>query len=578
MKTLRFLAIAFGVCALASAQNINVQKASTTNNITGNLTIGSGKTLLGDTGSLTNFATIGIGTGSTVPATNLQVIDTATTTPRGITNDQYNNGTNGAQMNWRKARGTFATPTTVVTGDLLGRAIFWGYDGTGFIESGNLRFTSLGTIGTNRMASVFDVYVSTDAAPSVLTQTASFSGTAGITLTAIGTNQNITLTPSGTGSVVITKSTQVTTTADAVLKVSATANQSNQYLAVFSGRTTSPKTFEIFQGGTSVQIGSTTDTVDIYATNTQNMRLVGSHLLLGGLTTDGTGVLQFPAAITSAGGITFGTDFNFYRTGTAAVTGFGNTNDTTFGLLSGNANKYAQFTIGRASQDVAYGVAAAANNFFTGTAAGDFAIQTNNGQSIFFGKSGSAATLILDNSQNATFAGRAIGASFGSATAAAVAVRYNSTSSITVNSATSTGLQFNNYGAGALSTDASGNITATSDGRLKNIVGAFARGLTSIRNLHPATYRWKKESGMDTEHDYTGFVAQDVQAAIPEAIGKTPDGFLTFSDRPVLAAAVNAINELDGKTVSKTEIRIFEFIALAALVLAIRANVRKNQP
>lgn len=43
------------------------------------------------------------------------------------------------------------------------------------------------------------------------------------------------------------------------------------------------------------------------------------HLLLGGLTTDGTGVLQLPAATTSAGGITFGTDVNLFRSATAVL-------------------------------------------------------------------------------------------------------------------------------------------------------------------------------------------------------------------------------------------------------------------
>lgn len=173
---------------------------------TGGLLSGdSDLTFATDTLTFTNGLTsmLGIGTGTTAPITNLQVVDTGTATPRGITNDQYNTGTNGAQMNWRKARGTFATPLTIVTGDLLGRALFWGHDGTQFIESGNLRFTSEGTIGTGRVPSNFGIWVSTDAVTSVLTQTASFSGSNGIAFTALGTNQSITLAPSGTGGVTL---------------------------------------------------------------------------------------------------------------------------------------------------------------------------------------------------------------------------------------------------------------------------------------------------------------------------------------------------------------------------------------
>ncbi len=125
-----------------------------------------------------------IGAGAGSPATSLHVVDTGTATPRGITNDQYNNGTNSAQINLRKARGTFASPATIVTGDVLSRVIAWGHDGTSFIESGNIRFTSSGTIGTGRVPSQMEFYTSTNAASSVLTlaltldssQTATFVG------------------------------------------------------------------------------------------------------------------------------------------------------------------------------------------------------------------------------------------------------------------------------------------------------------------------------------------------------------------------------------------------------------------
>ena len=41
-----------------------------------------------------------------------------------------------------------------------------------------------------------------------------------------------------------------------------------------------------------------------------------------------------------------------------------------------------------------------------------------------------------------------------------------------------------------------------------------------------------------------GFSAQNVQASIPEAVGTSTTGYMTFSDRPVLAAVVNAIKEI----------------------------------
>jgi len=104
-------------------------------------------------------------------------------------------------------------------------------------------------------------------------------------------------------------------------------------------------------------------------------------------------------------------------------------------------------------------------------------------------------------------------------------------------------LQLSGYGAGTLVTDASGNVTASSDERLKNIQGDFTRGLTAIKNIQPITYKWKSSTGNDSIYDYSGFSAQNVQASIPEAIGVDPRGFLTISDRPIIAALVNAVNE-----------------------------------
>ena len=133
--------------------------------------------------------------------------------------------------------------------------------------------------------------------------------------------------------------------------------------------------------------------------------------------------------------------------------------------------------------------------------------------------------------------------------------------------ATAGGVRFNAYGAGTLVTDSSGNITASSDRRLKNVSGKFTRGLDAIMEIQPKVFTWKPESGMNTEDVNVGFIAQDVQAAIPEAVGtvKTNDveeddkenpgqkrtrkerkaaEYLTLSDRPIIAALVNAVKEL----------------------------------
>jgi hypothetical protein len=114
---------------------------------------------------------------------------------------------------------------------------------------------------------------------------------------------------------------------------------------------------------------------------------------------------------------------------------------------------------------------------------------------------------------------------------------------------TTTGtVQFANFGAGTVQTDASGNITVSSDERLKDLNGSFSRGLADIQNLSPILYHWNTLSGLDKSTQYAGFSAQNVQTAIPEAVNSDPRGFLTLQDRPILAASVNAIKELAGRT------------------------------
>jgi hypothetical protein len=108
-------------------------------------------------------------------------------------------------------------------------------------------------------------------------------------------------------------------------------------------------------------------------------------------------------------------------------------------------------------------------------------------------------------------------------------------------------VRFSTYGAGAATFDASGNITSVSDERHKTDIRPFTRGLSDLLGLKPITYKFNQLSGLEMAHDYSGFSAQNVQAFIPEAVMVGSDGILSFSDRPVLAACVNAIQSLDDR-------------------------------
>lgn len=105
-------------------------------------------------------------------------------------------------------------------------------------------------------------------------------------------------------------------------------------------------------------------------------------------------------------------------------------------------------------------------------------------------------------------------------------------------------VRFANFGAGAATFDASGNVSSTSDERLKTIQGYSRVGLREVMNLRPIIYKWNGKSNNETDSSYTGFSAQNVKANIPNGTGVTKDGYLTLQDRAVLAAAINAIHDL----------------------------------
>jgi len=97
---------------------------------------------------------------------------------------------------------------------------------------------------------------------------------------------------------------------------------------------------------------------------------------------------------------------------------------------------------------------------------------------------------------------------------------------------------------GTLETDALGNVTVSSDERLKDIEGNYTPGLQAILGLQPIEYRWNTVSGFDQATVYAGFSAQNVETVIPEAVGEDGRGYKTLSTRPILAAVVTAIQEV----------------------------------
>jgi hypothetical protein len=102
---------------------------------------------------------------------------------------------------------------------------------------------------------------------------------------------------------------------------------------------------------------------------------------------------------------------------------------------------------------------------------------------------------------------------------------------------------------GGLQTNGSGVLSCTSDERLKDIQSNFTTGLSAISKIIPQTYSWKASSTLyDNGILYSGFIAQNISAAIPEAVSTSTGGYLQVNTTAILAASINAIKELDGRT------------------------------
>lgn len=140
---------------------------------------------------------------------------------------------------------------------------------------------------------------------------------------------------------------------------------------------------------------------------------------------------------------------------------------------------------------------------------------------------------------NYAFLGNASFSIFNVPSGGSINFRVNNADQMVISSAG--GLRLNAYGAGTLTTDGSGNISATSDLRTKHHIKDFKLGLNGIMRVNPSTFIRNADSTNSTE---VGFIAQNIQKAFGGlGVGQQPDGMLTLNTNVILAAAVNAIQE-----------------------------------
>lgn len=90
--------------------------------------------------------------------------------------------------------------------------------------------------------------------------------------------------------------------------------------------------------------------------------------------------------------------------------------------------------------------------------------------------------------------------------------------------------------------------TNASDRRLKDIHGNYEYGLNEILKLRTVRYNYKEGNALRLPSNVpmTGFVAQEVQQVIPDAVKTREDGYLELNVDPIHWATVNAVQELHG--------------------------------
>ena len=90
------------------------------------------------------------------------------------------------------------------------------------------------------------------------------------------------------------------------------------------------------------------------------------------------------------------------------------------------------------------------------------------------------------------------------------------------------------------------NFITTSDRRLKGDITPIQNGLSTLKDFVSYEYKRLGNGGLKE----AGFIAQEIEEAIPYAVQKGADGYLTMNDRPILAHMHKAILELEERLVA----------------------------
>ena len=85
------------------------------------------------------------------------------------------------------------------------------------------------------------------------------------------------------------------------------------------------------------------------------------------------------------------------------------------------------------------------------------------------------------------------------------------------------------------------------DEQAKEDIVAMEVGLDALKDVKPATYKYKEGMPTDKKGRTAGLMAQDLEH-IPGAVSMGIDGYRRVDPYPVLATVVQAVKELDART------------------------------